>query len=88
VEATSLLLPAATFLLLLGVKDVAENERLLVFRLNRYLGVRGPGTVYVLPFVDKVARINLDERVPHWRAVTAAELQQELDRLGKTVEQN
>lgn len=38
-----------------------EYERLVVFRLGRYSGIKGPGLTLVIPIIDKV--INLDLRV-------------------------
>lgn len=65
--ADQVLLPLAAFLLLLGVRRISDNERLVVYRLERRLGVRGPGLVWLVPFVDRTVRIALDEELPQWR---------------------
>ncbi|MCZ7543305.1 MAG: SPFH domain-containing protein [Anaerolineae bacterium] len=38
-----------------------EYERLVVFRLGRALGARGPGLVILIPFVDRGLRVDLRE---------------------------
>jgi len=46
-------------LLVSGLKIVREYERLVIFRLGRLAGARGPGVVYVIPGIEKAARIDL-----------------------------
>lgn len=42
-----------------AIKIVREYERLVVFRLGRLIGEKGPGFVLVIPVVDKIVRISL-----------------------------
>ncbi len=42
-----------------GVKIVQEYERLVVFRLGRAVGARGPGIVYVIPGIERGLRVDL-----------------------------
>jgi regulator of protease activity HflC (stomatin/prohibitin superfamily) len=35
-----------------GIKVVKEWERMPVLRLGRYVGLRGPGVTYLIPFID------------------------------------
>ncbi len=42
-----------------AIKIVREYERLVVFRLGRLIGEKGPGFVLVIPIVDKIVRISL-----------------------------
>ncbi len=42
-----------------AIKIVREYERLVVFRLGRLIGEKGPGFVLVIPVVDKLVRISL-----------------------------
>jgi regulator of protease activity HflC (stomatin/prohibitin superfamily) len=44
-----------------GVKVVREYQRLVVFRLGRSTGDKGPGIVYVVPFIDKAVWVDLRE---------------------------
>jgi regulator of protease activity HflC (stomatin/prohibitin superfamily) len=42
-----------------AVKIMREYERGIVFRLGRYIGVKGPGIVFLIPFVDKLVKVDL-----------------------------
>ena len=42
-----------------GVKIVREYERGVILRLGRLVGTRGPGIIYVIPFVEKIYTIDL-----------------------------
>lgn len=46
-------------LVALAVLIVPEHERVVVFRLGRMLGVRGPGLVVRVPGADRVERVSL-----------------------------
>jgi regulator of protease activity HflC (stomatin/prohibitin superfamily) len=45
----------------LAVYVVPEYQRLVVFRLGRALGARGPGLLLLIPFVDRGVRVDLRE---------------------------
>src|SRR6266852_958044 len=42
-----------------GLKVLREYERAVVFRLERVVGARGPGIIYVIPGIEKAIRIDL-----------------------------
>ena len=42
------------FILFSAIKIVREYERLVVFRLGRAIGVRGPGFVLLIPIVERI----------------------------------
>jgi len=42
-----------------SVKVVQEYVRGAVFRLGRYVGIRGPGLVFLIPFVERMRRVDL-----------------------------
>src|SRR5689334_20520231 len=42
-----------------AIRVVREYERLVVFRLGRLAGVRGPGLVLLIPIVDRAIRVGL-----------------------------
>jgi regulator of protease activity HflC (stomatin/prohibitin superfamily) len=44
-----------------ALRIVREYQRLVVFRLGRALGSRGPGLVVLIPFVDQGVRVDLRE---------------------------
>ena len=49
------------FLILLNliVRILKEYERGVVFRLGRLIGAKGPGIIFLIPFVDKLVRVDL-----------------------------
>jgi regulator of protease activity HflC (stomatin/prohibitin superfamily) len=56
-----------------AVRIVQEFERLVVFRLGRCVGERGPGLVILIPFVDRGVKVDLREQVreiPHQTSIT------------------
>ena len=61
-------------MLMTAVKIVPEYQRLVVFRLGRCVGDKGPGFIFLIPFLDKAVRVDLREQVreiPHQTAITA-----------------
>jgi regulator of protease activity HflC (stomatin/prohibitin superfamily) len=52
-------LAIAAIVLISGIKILREYERAVVFRLGRMVPARGPGITYVLPFVEKMLRVDL-----------------------------
>jgi regulator of protease activity HflC (stomatin/prohibitin superfamily) len=46
-----------------ALKIVPEYQRLVVFRLGRCIGEKGPGLVILIPFVDRPVRVDLREQV-------------------------
>ena len=49
----------ATMVLSSAIKIVPEYRRLVIFRLGRLAGNRGPGIVFVIPIVDRVITVDL-----------------------------
>lgn len=47
------------FVLASAVKIVQEYERGVVFRLGRLLGPRGPGIVLLIPFIERMSKVDL-----------------------------
>jgi regulator of protease activity HflC (stomatin/prohibitin superfamily) len=45
--------------LLSAVKIVQEYERGVIFRLGRLMGARGPGLILLIPFVERMQKIDL-----------------------------
>jgi regulator of protease activity HflC (stomatin/prohibitin superfamily) len=63
------------FLMLLtsAIKIMAEYQRIVIFRLGRLLGIKGPGLVFVVPIIDRVIKLDLRTRVidvPKQRVIT------------------
>lgn len=61
VGATAIIILFFIFLLALlsGIKIVKEYDRLMVFRLGRAVGFRGPGPVIVWPVIEKSVKVDV-----------------------------
>ena len=60
-------------LLFSAIRIVQEYERLVVFRLGRSIGEKGPGLVILWPFIDRGVKVDLREQVreiPHQTSIT------------------
>jgi len=56
-----------------AIRIVPEYQRLVVFRLGRSIGAKGPGIIFLIPIVDRAVRVDLREQVreiPHQTAIT------------------
>jgi len=54
------------------VRIVREDRRLVVFRLGQCIGARGPGVVYLLPFMDRAVSVDLRESLMELRSLTCS----------------
>ena len=43
----------------MAIRVVPEYRRLVLFRLGRLVGSRGPGIVFIMPFIDKAITVDL-----------------------------
>jgi regulator of protease activity HflC (stomatin/prohibitin superfamily) len=66
-------------MLLTAVRIVPEHRRLNIYRLGRYIGQKGPGVVFVLPFIDLAQPIDIGDEV-----ATARDFQQRFGSIGET----
>jgi len=60
-------------LLITAIRVIPEYQRLVVFRLGRCVGARGPGVVFLIPIVDRGVKVDLREQVrdiPHQTSIT------------------
>ena len=56
-----------------AIRIVPEYQRLVVFRLGRCIGQKGPGLVFLIPVVDRAVKVDLREQVreiPHQTSIT------------------
>ena len=53
-------------LLVSSVRIVREDTRLSVYRLGQYLGDKGPGIVFLIPFIDRgvLKEVGVPEQSP------------------------
>jgi len=52
---------------------MAEYQRIVIFRLGRLQGIKGPGLVFVIPIIDSIIKMDLRTRVidvPKQRVIT------------------
>ena len=47
------------FILFYSVRILKEYERAVVFRLGRYVGIRGPGLILLIPFIETMTIVNM-----------------------------
>ncbi len=76
----TLILCVVTFIFILfviflmnAIRIVPEYQRLVVFRLGRCIGQKGPGLILLIPIVDKAVKVDLREQVreiPHQTSIT------------------
>jgi regulator of protease activity HflC (stomatin/prohibitin superfamily) len=66
VEALFGLIPCIGFigilllvLLFSAIKVVQEYERGVIFRLGRFVGAKGPGLFFIIPFIDRMIKVDL-----------------------------
>ena len=56
-----------------SIRIVPEYQRLVVFRLGRSIGPKGPGIVLLIPVIDRSVKVDLREQVrevPHQTSIT------------------
>lgn len=56
-----IILPLALVVLLIAnaIKILREYERGVIFRLGRLLGTKGPGIIWLWPFIDRMVKVSL-----------------------------
>jgi regulator of protease activity HflC (stomatin/prohibitin superfamily) len=62
------------FLLAQSINIIREYQRIVLFRLGRSVGTRGPGLVFIIPVLDRKTWVDLREKyleIPHQTAITA-----------------
>ena len=50
---------AVVILIAMAVKIVSEYQRGVIFRLGRLVGAKGPGLFLIIPFVDRMVKVDL-----------------------------
>jgi regulator of protease activity HflC (stomatin/prohibitin superfamily) len=56
-----LIVPAVVllFLLISAIRILNEYERGVIFTLGRFTGIKGPGIIFVVPFIQRMVKIDL-----------------------------
>jgi regulator of protease activity HflC (stomatin/prohibitin superfamily) len=56
-----------------SIKIMSEFQRIVIFRLGRLQGIKGPGLVFIIPIIDNIIKMDLRTRVidvPKQRVIT------------------
>jgi regulator of protease activity HflC (stomatin/prohibitin superfamily) len=56
-----------------SIKIMSEYQRIVIFRLGRLQGIKGPGLVFIIPIIDSIIKMDLRTRVidvPKQRVIT------------------
>lgn len=56
-----------------AIRVVPEYQRLIIFRLGRCIGPKGPGLIFLIPVVDRAVKTDLREQlreIPHQTSIT------------------
>ncbi len=75
----ALLVFALSVFAALGFRQVEPNERLAVYRLGQYVGLRPSGANWIVPFFDRTIRVNLDLSIPGWKDLDSPALVAEVE---------
>jgi regulator of protease activity HflC (stomatin/prohibitin superfamily) len=68
--------------LFLGLRVAREYQRIVVFRLGRVLGAKGPGLIFLIPVIDRPVLVDLREQyleIPRQSAITKDNAAIEID---------
>jgi regulator of protease activity HflC (stomatin/prohibitin superfamily) len=69
-------------LAMISIKVLRQYERAVVFRFGRLTGTKGPGLIFIFPFVDKIVRVDLRVRqldVPKQTIITQDNISIDVD---------
>ena len=64
-----------------SIKVLKEYERGVVFRLGRFFMVKGPGLVIIIPIIDRVVKVDLNEKIPGWQGLPKEALDEKVKAL-------
>ena len=65
-------------ILIMSIKVVREDYRYVIFRIGKFFRIVGPGLILILPFVDKVVKVNLSEAIPGWQTLSEEQLNEKI----------
>ncbi len=79
---TNTILIILGILALSGFKVIKKFERAVIISFLRGLvGTRDPGIIYVIPFMERFIRVDLDKNLPHWQQLSKDDLNQKVQEL-------
>jgi len=65
-------------IIILSLKILGEDERLVIIRLGRFFKITGPGIVVILPLIDRGIRVNLNRDLPGWQGLSKIDLDEKI----------
>ncbi len=57
-----------------SIRILRESQRAAVFRLGQFVGVAGPGIIFLIPMIDKANIVDLNKWIPEWQQLSSVEL--------------
>ena len=70
-----LLIVLLLFAFIKSVRIINENQRGVTFRLGRFQRIDGPGLIIIVPFVDRLLKVDLQSKIPQWQTLTKEQLE-------------
>ena len=64
--------------MIISLKILREDERLVIIRLGRFFKIAGPGMAMILPFIDRGIRVNLSRDLSGWQGLSKIELDEKI----------
>jgi regulator of protease activity HflC (stomatin/prohibitin superfamily) len=64
--------------IIISLKILREDERLVIIRFGRLFKIAGPGLVVIIPFIDRGIKINLSKDLPGWKGCSKLELDEKI----------
>jgi len=58
-EFAYIIIPVLLIFLFSGIRVINQYEKAVVFRLGKYMGMKGPGLIYILPILEKMVKVGL-----------------------------
>jgi len=65
-------------IIVISLKTLREDERLVIIRLGRFWKIAGPGIVVILPWIDRGIRVDLNKDVPGWQGLSKTDLEEKI----------
>ncbi len=57
-----------------SIRILKEHQRAAIIRLGKFIGVCGPGMIFLIPVVDKIKVVDLNKWIPEWQQLSETEL--------------
>jgi regulator of protease activity HflC (stomatin/prohibitin superfamily) len=61
-------------MMLKSVRVLKVNQRGAVFRLGKFKNIVDPGWVVIVPFIDRLFKVDLNLAIPNWQGLSQEQL--------------